>query len=531
MDSNLISERVQSLAERFIELGIDLAIGIPGTGPVLDFLSRFEERGGKFILCKNEATAPIIAGTIGRRENKPMLAVCANGTARINLLSGITHCWFENLPVINLWDSYSLSTPEYQRLQRLPKHDFHPFFNVLLDGLGEDYQEIGKFLFNNALEPNYGPVGVNLRITDNTIPSLGKDNSHIKSTDRFDNVISDKKYIKPVMIFGARSTVGKTGEEIRQEFDNLRIPKLTTIGAKGLFSEKDEFNLRVFTGVGGSYTPESMILEEADVVIGVNLRHSDVIKVGPFDQTTLLFDLDRLDESYGFGGKQFLINKVSKLKQMILEITNTTWTNNNCRDIHTRSNKQILSKDNQAGRLIHEVSKTLLGSATVVVDDGIYQKHSEYLWLTEHYQNYISTGVGRNMGSALPAALGLALRYPDENVVCLTGDAGLPLFLGELSLLCDHDHGKLLVIHFADFALGSMKTRKLDNLDKLVGTSVSYYEVFRIFGFKSIKTDSVSDAVKSVDEWRVNRKNLFLEFRLNTKKYPMTFNLIRQKTK
>ena len=522
-----IEKRTEIIAKGLLDLGVDLAVGIPGTGPVLNFLSKFEELGGRFLLCKNEASAPIIAGTIGRKENKPLLAICANGTARINLLSGIAHCWFENLPVIALWDCYSKSTSQYQCLQKLPDHNFNSFFNLLLDGIGNDYRNLAKVLYKSALDPNFGPVGVNLRISDKKPLIIGNYDSCNDSIFNVDDIQSHKKYIKPVMIFGAASALGELGGQIRKEFSDISIPKLTAIGAKGLFTELDEFSLKVFTGVGGSFTPESMVLKEADVIIGVNLRHSDVIKVKAFEKQAFLFDFEKLNESQGFGGNPFLVSSVSELKKNIFKISEPSWTSENCREIHSVSNKHILVKNNTAGMLIHEASKILFGNSTVIVDDGIYQKHSEYLWITDHFKDFISTGVGRNMGSALPAALGLALRYPEENIICLTGDGGLPLFLGELGMLPNQKHGKLLVIHFADFALGTMKTKKLNNLDKLVSSPVSYCEIFNVFGFKSISSDNLVDCMDIVKDWKVNNYDLIIEFKLNAATYPETFNLIR----
>ena len=525
--SDSIERRVENLAVELLNCGVDVVVGIPGTGPVLNFVSKFQEHGGRFLLCKNEASAPIIAGTIGRRENKPIVVVCANGTARTNLLSGILHCWFEKLPVIALWDSYSREIPEFQCLQRLPVHDFSPFFNVLLDGLGSNASEISRFLLMAVSEPNYGPVGVHLRVSNEPILYKQKVNTYKKSNDSLGDFVSGRQFTKPVLIFGAGAARSGIGEEIRKQFSDLQIPILTTIGSKGLISENNEFNLRVFTGVGGVHTPENMVLNKTDIIIGVNLRHSDVIKVKAFDKPALLFDFSRLDESYGFCGKQCFIDSVSGLKENILENVETSWTLKDCRDIMAEAEKYILTENNEAGRLIHEASKKLDGIATVVVDDGIYQKHSEYFWITDYYKQYISTGVGRNMGSALPAALGLALRYPEENVICLSGDGGLPLFLGELGMLCDQKHGKLLIIHFADFALGSMKTKKLNNIDKLVETPVSYCEVFKVFGFKSHNAKSVSEALKIVDEWKTNNYDVFLEFQLKKDKYPETFFLLR----
>jgi len=155
--------RAEHLAVRLISKGIDTAIGIPGTGPVLNFISTFKKNGGKVLLSKNEASAAIIAGTIGKREQKPVVAFSANGNGRVNLLSGILHCWFEKLPAICVWDDYPLDHPKVQRLQKLPNHDISGFFNFISDGLPIDINHFGDELINKTIQPDFGPVGVPLR--------------------------------------------------------------------------------------------------------------------------------------------------------------------------------------------------------------------------------------------------------------------------------------------------------------------------------------------------------------------------------
>ena len=158
--------RAEYLAVKLLHNGVDTAIGIPGTGPVLNFVSIFKEKGGKVLLSKNEASAAIMAGTIGKRKQKPVIAFSANGNGRINLLSGILHCWFERLPVICVWDDYPLGHPKIQRLQKLPSHNISKIFNYMSDGLPKEIDRFCDKLINKSIYPDFGPVGVPLRNTN-----------------------------------------------------------------------------------------------------------------------------------------------------------------------------------------------------------------------------------------------------------------------------------------------------------------------------------------------------------------------------
>lgn len=525
-----ISEKMELLADEFLNLGVDIAYGIPGSGPIALFLDAYIRKGGQFLVCRNEASAPIMAGTIGKREGKPLLAICANGTARVNLLSGITHCWFENLPVITMWDSHGMGVPEFQRLQRLPEnHDISPYFKSLRSGLGDDPRFLARDLYSSSINGKPGPVGIHLR-----------DSECIELVNASSKIVQEAKpeiqnlshFVKPVLIFGSACTHGKDRlNEIKSAFSSLPIPKLTTIGAKGLFPEDDAFSFRVFTGVGGERTPERAVLEAADLVIGINLRHSDVINVKAFNQSAILYDLDSREESYGFNAPVKVVSSVQKILDSIKDIGDIDWTADECRELFDHSMGRVLCEENESAVVIDLISKRLFDKCTVVVDDGIYQKQSEYAWVTNNEKQYVATGVGRNMGSALPAAIALAHRYPDQKIVCLTGDGGLPLFLGELGLVQEKNLSNLLVIQFADFELGSIRTamagKGIEGPREILEVKTDYKDVMSSFGFESIALDRSQSLEPIIDEWIQGNKSVFIEYELDKKHYCKSFYLIR----
>lgn len=520
-----IEQKAERLARQFLECGVNVAVGIPGTGPILNFISAFVESGGQFLLCKHEGSAPIIAGNIGRRYGKPMVAICANGNARINLLSGILHCWFERLPVICLWDDFSVDHPTWQKLQKLPNHDIDDFFNWVGDINSLDADSLTRLAIESTLKPDYGPVGLPLCL--NPRPWKSKVVNSCESPRLQANY--EQTFSRPMIIVGSYIVRSEHQDAVSQLLQELKWPTLTTIGAKGIISEEHYYNLRVYTGVGGTNTPENILLSQCDSIIGIGLRHSDVIKVEELPKPALLLDFDKTPDNHGFGGRTQSIENLEGLRKVTCDFADSTWEKPEIQNIRDQGLESILVERNTVGQLISQASERLFNEVTVVVDDGVFQKQSEYLWAVNDSTQFVATGVGRNMGSALPTAIGLSIKFPDEKFVVLAGDGGLPLYLGELGMLKQHSHGDLIVIHIADYCLATMREKNLDNTSLLCQTSNRYGGVFSAFGFTSNTAADVNDALKIIDGWRDQCGDCFLEFEVPHDEYAKTIMLIRDR--
>jgi len=186
-------------------------------------------------------------------------------------------------------------------------------------------------------------------------------------------------------------------------------------------------------------------------------------------------------------------------------------------------------QENPVGQLLSDLSEMLFKDVTVVVDDGVFQKQSEYLWTVDSERQFIATGVGRNMGSALPTAVGLSIAFPNQRFVALVGDGGLPLFLGELGMLTQYSHGNLLVVHIADYSLATMREKNLGNTSSFCEAGNKYGKVFSAFGFTSYSLSQVGDVLAIVDRWRRNKGDCFLEFEVPHDEYAKTIMLIRDR--
>ena len=85
---------------------IKYAFGIPGGGKSLELIDALSQYGIKFITTHHEASAAIMAGTIGKISNSFGLCISIKGPGITNMLPGISLCHFENFPIISICESY-----------------------------------------------------------------------------------------------------------------------------------------------------------------------------------------------------------------------------------------------------------------------------------------------------------------------------------------------------------------------------------------------------------------------------------------
>jgi pyruvate dehydrogenase (quinone) len=108
----------------------------------------------------------------------------------------------------------------------------------------------------------------------------------------------------------------------------------------------------------------------------------------------------------------------------------------------------------------YHLNKLLDGNAIVSSDSGtIATWTARYIEMRDEMKFSLS-GLLATMANGLPYSIGAAVAYPDRQVVCIVGDGGLTMLMGEIATLVKHKL-PVKVIVIKNNVLGEIKWEQL----------------------------------------------------------------------
>ncbi|MBN2059263.1 MAG: thiamine pyrophosphate-binding protein [Deltaproteobacteria bacterium] len=510
---------LDTLADEIKARGVTHIFGIPGSGASLTLIDALERRGIPFRLNHFEGSGVLMAGAMGRLSGKCGVVIGIKGPGLANMLPGIAACRLEAFPLVSISEAYPPGTPLSRAHKRLDHRSILSgaakgtrFFSIN----GPGFSDMAQW----AEEEVPGPVHMDFSSTavesDAPIPDKGQ--LKISTDSDIQKVISMvSKSNKPVIIAGTYAI----RKRLSTELNKLSIPAFSVAAAKGVIDETLPNSAGVYTGAGLEMTPESSIIPAADLVIGIGLRHNEVLEVRNFGCKSINFDPVGREFCDGFGFDYIFDAGTSYLERLFAELKRKSW------GIAELSHKldsmvnHILRPPFMPARIFHGIEQYFDHNARIVLDTGNFCTIGEHILKVRRPEYYLSAGQGRYMGIAIPLSLGAAMCDPGMPTVVFTGDGGIGMFLSEVKLAVKHKL-PLIIVLMSDGYLGSIRVRSIaDHITEKPVTihQPSWCNVFRAFGINSVIIQSESDIEEILDAWRHEKGPLFMEAHFDPEGY------------
>jgi acetolactate synthase-1/2/3 large subunit len=268
----------------------------------------------------------------------------------------------------------------------------------------------------------------------------------------------------------------------------------------------------VFTGLGGSFSPEKKLLPKADLVVALGLRHNEVLGVTSFHCPSINIDPLGEEKSFGFDCNITVEGTPSQLDAIVDMLSRKQWGLNLLDETRKRLRERLLNSSFLPAHIYWHMVKHFNAEARLVLDTGNFCTIGEHVWEVPRPALYLASGQGRYMGVGIPLAVGAALYDPHVPTIVFTGDGGIGMFVSEVKLAVQNQL-PLIIVLLSDSFLGTIRGASLQKGLAPCPTVIhqpSWLKAMEGLGVPGIKIKKIAKLDKALAEWKRDGP-LFLE--------------------
>ncbi|MCK0770111.1 acetolactate synthase 3 large subunit [Chromohalobacter canadensis] len=539
--------------------GVERIYGYPGGAALHIYDALFRQDKVKHILVRHEQAATHAADGYARASGKPGTVLVTSGPGATNAVTGIATAYMDSIPMVVLCGqvaSHLIGEDAFQETdivgvtRPIVKHSFaikHP----------SEIPEVLKKAYYLAATGRPGPVVVDIP-KDMTAP-----------TERYEYVYPKKVKIRsynPVtrghsgqikkavdMMLKARRPVFYTGggivtsgasENLTALVKRLGFPITTTLMGIGSYPQTDAQSLG-WLGMHGSYE-SNMAMHHADLIIAIGARFDDRVtnNTSKFCPTAKIVHVDIDPSSISktvradvpiVGPADSVINEMISLLQG-REMANAEalpewWTTI---DGWRAEREGKLYEASQPGErlkpqeVIEAVYHITRGEAFVTTDVGQHQMFAAQYYKFDKPNRWITSGGLGTMGFGFPAAMGIKQNFPDDIVVCFTGEGSFQMMMQELST-CKQFGTGVKIINLNNGTLGMVRqwqdlNYKSRHAHSYVESLPDFQKLIDAYGFTALKVEHHDELDAALERtFADNDELVFLDIDVDPREhvYPM----------
>ena len=470
--------------------GVELIYGYPGGTALHVYDAIFRQDKIEHILVRHEQGATHAADGYARATGKPGVVLVTSGPGATNTITGIATAFMDSIPMVVLScqvASHLIGTDAFQETDMIGvsrpivKHSYTVFdakdipktikeaFYVATSGRpGPVVIDIPKDMTapENLFDYQY-PNEVNIRSYN---PPINPDQSQVERA--VDAII---KSSRPV-IYAGGGAIASDAEEILYELNEIMdAPVTNTLMGLGIYPATHHRFLGML-GMHGTYQA-NMAMHNADLIIAVGARFDDRITNSPSKfapkAKVIHLDVDHSSVSKIIEANVAVFGQVKNSLQAIKETLKVRiqdydkgalepWHGQikEWKSMHGL-NYELYKDESDSHQIlpqavVQHVYQITNGDAYVTSDVGQHQMFAAQYYHFDKPRRWINSGGLGTMGFGLPSAMGVKLAFPNEEVLCITGEGSIQMCIQELST-CLQYNLPIKIININNEALGMVK--------------------------------------------------------------------------
>ena len=551
------------LIQSLINEGVEYIFGYPGGAALHIYDAIFNQKEMQHILVRHEQGATHAADGYARATGKPGVVMLTSGPGATNAITGIATAFMDSIPMVVISgqvQSHLIGTDAFQETDMIGisrpivKHSFTVDHQ-------SNIPKIVKEAFYIATSGRQGPVVIDvpkdLTNPDDLFDFNYPDEVNIRSynppiepeENQIDRVIAALKNSKRPVIYAGGGTIASNASDELREFNSyIKAPVTNTLMGLGVYPGTDKYFLGML-GMHGTYQA-NMAMHNADLILAIGARFDDRItntpeKFAPRAQI-VHFDVDHSSVSKIIEADIAVFGQVKDSLKSInkkLKSDSTHFNENNFSDWHDQiadwknahglNHELYKNNDDKSPILpqaaVQHIYQASEGKAFVTSDVGQHQMFAAQYYHFDEPRKWINSGGLGTMGFGLPSAMGVKLAYPDEEVICITGEGSIQMCIQELST-CSQYKLPIKIFNINNLALGMVKQWQDMNYDGR-HSSISYEDslpdfskLVESYGHVGIKITKNSELKSKIEEaFSINDRLVFVDIYVDPSEhvYPM----------
>jgi acetolactate synthase-1/2/3 large subunit len=448
----------QIVWESLLHEGVEVVFGLPGgaTLPIYDALAKYQYPI-RHVLVTHEQGAAHMADGYARATRRVGVCMATSGPGATNLTTGLATAFTDSSSVVAITGQVStalLGRDGFQEADMqgvslpITKHNYlvtniaelpdalkEAFYIARTGRPGPVLVDICKDVQQAEMEFEY-PDSVNLPGYNPTLTAADPE-----SITRAARLINEAE--RPLIIAGQGVSIACAEAELRQLAERANIPVASSLLGIGTLPETHPLSIGMGGMHGEAFT--NYAIQECDVLVAIGARLDDRL-TGAFSTFASKAKIIHIDLDPAEVGKNMIIDTpvigdalltLRALLPLVEPNEHPAWLAQIAEWKADTDQRDLLAQetDNLVPPFIMRQLWYLTneGDCTVVTDVGQHQMwEAQYFPHTKRRSLITSGGLG-TMGFGLPAAIGVQMGRPDEEVWVIAGDGGFQMTMPELS--------------------------------------------------------------------------------------------------
>ena len=446
--------------------GVKHIFGYPGGAilPIYDELHKAEARGWlKHILVRHEQGGTHAADAYARATGQVGVCFGTSGPGATNLVTGIATAQMDSVPMVVITGQVpraAIGTDAFQETDifgiTLPivKHSW----------VVRDPRDIGRIVaeaFLIAASGRPGPVLIDVPkdvgveefdytpVEPGTAVPAGFQLAPAPEPASLDAALElIRQARRPLLYVGGGAISSGAHAEVAALAERFRLPVTTTLMGKGAFDELHHLSVGMLGMHGTAYA--NFAVTECDLLIATGARFDDRV-TGRLDGFAPRARVIHIDIDAAEVGKTRLpdVAVVGDVKQALEALLadsqgessggrTDAWLERIATWKHHYPLVVPAPEGEIAPQEVVALLQELAPQAFITTDVGQHQMWAAQFLHTGPRRWISSAGLG-TMGYGMPAAMGVQTAFPDEQVICVAGDASILMNIQELGTLSQYD--------------------------------------------------------------------------------------------